>query len=85
MGLLERRGNGESEARAEGQRRQAGEGTGTKEVTEGEGREKGRAKSAKKPKAHRAATNGESYGCGVCSETFPTMKKATAHAMTHTS
>ena len=42
-------------------------------------------KSAKKPKAHRAATSGESYGCGVCSETFPTMKKATAHAMTHTS
>ena len=43
------------------------------------------AKSAKKPKAHRAAANSESYGCGVCSETFPTMKKATAHALTHTS
>ncbi|MDP9238954.1 MAG: hypothetical protein M3P30_16425 [Chloroflexota bacterium] len=43
-------------------------------------------KSAKKPKAHRAATKSDaSYGCGVCSETFPTMKKATAHAMTHTS
>jgi type IV secretory pathway VirB10-like protein len=25
-----------------------------------------------------------SYGCGVCPETFPTQKKAVAHAMTHT-
>jgi hypothetical protein len=32
----------------------------------------------------RAAANGESYGCGACGETFPTMKDATAHAMTHT-
>jgi hypothetical protein len=44
-----------------------------------------KAKSAKKPKAARAATKGDSYGCGACGETFPTMKAATAHAMTHTS
>jgi hypothetical protein len=43
-----------------------------------------KAKSAKKPKAQRAAAKGDSYGCGVCSETFPTQKKAGAHAMTHT-
>jgi hypothetical protein len=43
------------------------------------------AKSAKKPKAARAASkSGDSYGCGVCPETFPTQKKAVAHAMTHT-
>jgi hypothetical protein len=42
-------------------------------------------KSAKKPKAARAASNGASYGCGVCPETFPTQKKAVAHALTHTS
>jgi hypothetical protein len=40
-------------------------------------------KSAKKGKASRAASDA-SYGCGVCSETFPTLKKATAHALTHT-
>ena len=44
-----------------------------------------KAKDAKKPKATRAAAKGDSYGCGVCAETFPTMKKATAHALTHTS
>jgi hypothetical protein len=44
----------------------------------------GKSKSAKKPKAHRAAaTSDASYGCGVCAETFTTMKDATAHAMTH--
>lgn len=43
---------------------------------------KGKAKSAKKPKA---AKGDASYGCGVCAETFPTQKKAVAHAMTHTS
>jgi hypothetical protein len=42
-------------------------------------------KSAKKAKAQRAAAKGDSYGCGVCAETFPTMKAATAHALTHTS
>jgi type IV secretory pathway VirB10-like protein len=44
-----------------------------------------KAKSAKKPKAQRAAAKGDSYGCGVCPATFPTQKKAVAHAMTHTS
>lgn len=34
--------------------------------------------AAKKPKATRA--KGDSYGCGVCGEAFPTMKAATAHA-----
>ena len=45
----------------------------------------GKAKSAtpKKPKAMRVAANGESYGCGVCGETFPSMEDATTHAMTH--
>jgi hypothetical protein len=45
---------------------------------------KAKAKSAKRPKVARAASNGDSYGCGVCPETFPTQKKAVAHAMTHT-
>ncbi len=40
---------------------------------------------AKKGKAVRAAANGESYGCGACGETFPTVKAATEHALTHTS
>jgi Protein of unknown function (DUF2924) len=40
-------------------------------------------KSTKKAKAMRMASHA-SFGCGVCSETFPTMKQATAHAMTHT-
>jgi hypothetical protein len=43
------------------------------------------AKSAKKGKAMRAAATGESYGCGACGESFPTQKKAVAHALTHTS
>ena len=41
-------------------------------------------KSAKKPKAAKMASDA-SYGCGVCPETFPTQKKAVAHALTHTS
>jgi hypothetical protein len=44
---------------------------------------KASAKKSGKGKSARMAT-AESYGCGVCPETFPTMKKATAHAMTHT-
>src|SRR5438105_1966929 len=38
--------------------------------------------AAKKPqgKAQRAASKGDSYGCGACGETFPTMKAATKHA-----
>jgi hypothetical protein len=39
-------------------------------------------KSAKK-KVARAASH-DSYGCGVCPETFPTLKAATQHALTHT-
>ena len=38
----------------------------------------------KKSKAMRAAAIGDSYGCGACGESFPTMKAATAHAATHT-
>jgi hypothetical protein len=44
----------------------------------------GKAKGAKKGKSARMSSDA-SFGCGVCPETFPTMKKATAHAMTHTS
>ncbi len=40
---------------------------------------------SKKSKAMRAAANGDaSFGCGVCPETFLTMKAATEHALTHT-
>ncbi len=47
----------------------------------------GKKGAAKKPKgkAVRAASRSDSYGCGACGETFPTMKAATKHAMTHTS
>ncbi|MBI5288544.1 MAG: hypothetical protein HY873_06185 [Chloroflexi bacterium] len=38
-------------------------------------------KGAKK-KAARMASSG-SYGCGACGQEFPTMKKATEHALTH--
>jgi hypothetical protein len=44
-------------------------------------------KSAKKSKATKKgarAASRDSYGCGVCPETFPTMKAATKHALTHT-
>jgi len=34
-------------------------------------------------KAARMASSG-SYGCGACGQEFPTMKKATEHALTHT-
>lgn len=43
---------------------------------------KGGKKSAKK-KVARAASH-DSYGCGVCPETFPTLKAATQHTLTHT-
>jgi hypothetical protein len=42
-----------------------------------------KAKGAKKGKSARMSSDA-SFGCGVCSETFPTMQQATAHAMTHT-
>ena len=53
--------------------------------------------AAKKPAAKKPATKSKSakkaakmasdasYGCGACPETFPTQKKAVAHALTHTS
>jgi len=43
---------------------------------------KGAQKTAKK-KSARMASSG-SYGCGACGQEFPTMKLATAHALTHT-
>lgn len=43
-----------------------------------------KSKGSKKPKAVRAAATGDSYGCGACPETFPTVKAATEHAITHT-
>jgi len=45
----------------------------------------GKAKGAKKAKSHAMRAKGDSYGCGACSETFPTQKAAVAHALTHTS
>jgi hypothetical protein len=40
----------------------------------------------KKPKPAKAASKSNgSYGCGACGETFPTVKAATEHALTHTS
>jgi len=44
---------------------------------------KGAAKKGGKKKAARMATSG-SYGCGACGQEFPSMKKATEHALTHT-
>ena len=44
---------------------------------------KGAAKKSAKKKAARMASAG-SYGCGACGQEFPTMKKATEHALTHT-
>ena len=41
------------------------------------------AKKAAKKKSARMASTG-SYGCGACGQEFPTMKKATEHALTHT-
>ena len=42
-----------------------------------------KSKSSKKPKSAKMASDA-SYGCGVCLETFPTLKAATTHALTHT-
>jgi hypothetical protein len=55
----------------------------------GKKRSHGRARITPKAKAPKAAAarsrkSDASYGCGVCPETFPTQKKAVAHAMTHT-
>jgi hypothetical protein len=48
-------------------------------------KKKGAKKSARKAtkKVARAAS-ADLYGCGVCPETFPTLKAATAHALEHT-
>ncbi len=43
-----------------------------------------KAKAKKPAKAHRAKSR-ESYGCGACGASFPTLKAATQHALTHTS
>ena len=43
----------------------------------------GKAKSKAAKKAARAASKAE-YGCGACGASFPTMKAATEHALTHT-
>jgi hypothetical protein len=46
---------------------------------------KAKGKKVAKKKAQRAAAKSDaSYGCGVCPETFPTQKKAVAHALSHT-
>ena len=45
---------------------------------------KGSSKKKSKPKAMRAAAQSNSYGCGACGATFPTVKAATRHALTHT-
>lgn len=45
------------------------------------GAKKGAKKATKK--VARAASR-DSYGCGVCPETFPTLKAATKHALEHT-
>lgn len=41
-------------------------------------------KKKSEPKAMRAVAQGDAYGCGACGETFPTIKAATQHALTHT-
>jgi hypothetical protein len=41
------------------------------------------ATTSAKGKAQRAASRAETYGCGACGETFPTMKAATEHAKDH--
>jgi len=48
---------------------------------------KGAKKPAKKGKATKKAArmaSAGSYGCGACGQEFPSMKKATEHALTHT-
>ena len=45
---------------------------------------KTKSKKSGKAKSARMASDA-SYGCGVCPETFETMKAATEHALTHTS
>jgi outer membrane biosynthesis protein TonB len=55
-----------------------------KKPAKAKGAKTSKGKSAKKGKAMRAAVKGDaSYGCGACGESFPTQKKAVAHALTH--
>ena len=42
-----------------------------------------RGKRGAKRKVARAAAKSQTYGCGACGESFPTMKAATEHALTH--
>ena len=56
----------------------------TKPAKKGSTKKKSASKKTK-GKAVRAASKGDSYGCGACGAEFPTMKAATKHAMTHTS
>jgi hypothetical protein len=49
-----------------------------------EGGGKSTGKKMAKPKALRAASADDPYGCGVCTETFPTIAAPTAHALTRT-
>ena len=56
-----------------------------KAAPKAKGKNAAKGKPAKKPKAARMAAKSDSYGCGVCGESFPTQKKAVAHALTHTS
>ena len=58
--------------------------TPAKAAPKAKGKKAAKAKPAKKPKAARMAAKGDSYGCGACGESFPTMKAATQHALTHT-
>ena len=54
------------------------------ETKKAPGKKRGAKKgAAKRPKAARAASVA-SFGCGVCPETFKTMKAATAHTIAHT-
>jgi hypothetical protein len=55
-----------------------------KAAPKAKGKKAAKTKSAKKPKAARMAAKGDAYGCGACGESFPTQKKAVAHALTHT-
>jgi hypothetical protein len=46
---------------------------------------KGKKAGKKKGNARHLHASKMEYGCGACGQTFPTQKKAVAHALTHTS
>jgi hypothetical protein len=60
--------------------------TARKSAPKAKGKTPAKGVGKKKPKPTKAAlkSNG-SCGCGACGETFPTVKAATQHALTHTS